>query len=399
MHDDSVKPKYNPIKWDTRRFTRPNGTLEYNSQNQMTFIPKSLPPEISYDNELIMLLAKSERKIGELKGIESGLPNPHILIKTYMKREAVLSSKIEGTLASLEDLNWHEAVGNIKKNETDVLRLQEVVNYVRALENCLEKIRKTNHSVNLDLVREAHEKLFANVQGADKGPGEFRKIQNYIIKTRGRTWEIVYTPPEKVQELLDDLEAFIQAKHEMPSILIQCAIIHYQFEAIHPFLDGNGRIGRLLLPLILHERGVLPEPLLYISEYFDKHRDEYYKGLLAISQKSSWKKWIKFFLRAFIEQSDETIKNIQKLQSLQKRYKKLLKEQNASNNAIFLMEQLFGNPYITIPRATKYLSITYPAAKNAVMALVRAGILTRINMINASKVFLAVEIKESINAN
>ncbi len=397
---ESVKDRYNEPVWNLDEFTKPNGIFVSNQKNQITFLPTKLPPTIDYDGELIMLLAKAERKIGELKGKGNELANPNILIRAYLKREAVLSSKIEGTLASLEDLNRQEAIGNIGKNEMDHLGLKEVRNYVDALENSLDKI-KGGKQVDLDLLRDAHKKLLKGVRGEDKHPGRFRDGQNWIVKRQGTISEIIYTPPppEKILELLNNLQTFFQADHDAISPLVQCAIIHYQFEAIHPFLDGNGRIGRLLLPLILYEKGLLPQPLLYLSAFFDKHREEYYNGLLEVSQKSRWSEWIKFFLQAFSSQADETIKNIQKLSDLRKKYVVTLKDRNASSNAIFLMEYLFNNPYITIPNAGKFLRITYPAAKNTVMALVNAGILKQTDIKFTSKVFLAEEIEENLTVD
>ncbi len=400
MHTKFVKDDYNDQEWSNKnKFTKPNGIFEPNRQNHTTFVPTKLPPSFFYDHELVMLLAKAERKVGELKGKGSELSNPYILVRAYLKREAVLSSKIEGTLASLEDLNKHEAVGNIGKSESEHLRLREVLNYVSALEKSLAKIRDGKRKVDLDLIKEAHKELLTGVHGEDKSPGEFRKTQNWIVTIKGTTQEINYTPPspEKIPELLDNLQAFFQTNHDSMSALIQCAIIHYQFESIHPFLDGNGRIGRLLLPLILYEKRLLPEPLLYLSAYFDKYQQEYYNGLLAVSQKSKWREWIKFFLKAFAEQADETIKSIQKLLDLQKKYKDVIRQQNTSSNVLLLAEHLFANPYITIPNAMKFLDVTYPTAKNVVMTLVNVGILTQTNIVYKSKVFLAEEIEENLN--
>ena len=399
MSGKSVIDGYNDPLWDSSKFTKPNGSFETNNQNQLTFIPNNLPPAISYDNEFVMLLAQAERKVGELKGKGSELENPHILIRAYLKREAVLSSKIEGTLASLEDLNKHEAVGNIGQNVAENLRLHEVVNYVSALEDALEKIAEPNQQVDLDIMKTAHKTLMTGVRGQDKNPGEFRTKQNWIVKTQGTTKKIIYTPPppEKILDLLKNLETFFQTNHNRTSTLVECAIIHYQFEAIHPFLDGNGRIGRLLLPLILYKKGLLPEPLLYLSAYFDKYQEEYYNGLLAISQKGKWKEWIKFFLKSFAEQADETIKNIQKLVDLERRYKEILREKNTSSNVVLLMEHMFSNPYITIPQAKEFLKVTYPSAKNVVMVLVDVGILKQTNIIYSSKVFNAEEIEETLN--
>lgn len=378
--------------------SKPNGGFEENDDGHLTFVPNNLPPPVSYDDELVMLLAQAERKVGELKGEGSQLENPHILIRTYLKREAVLSSKIEGTLASLEDLNRHEAVGGIGKDASERLRLIEVVNYVGALEDSLEKIAEPGQEIDLDILRAAHARLMTGVRGGDKDPGKIRTRQNWIVETRVTRQTIIYTPPspDNVAPLLESLEEFIQANRDDVSVLIQCAMIHYQFEAIHPFLDGNGRIGRLLLPLILHKSGMLPVPLLYLSAYFDKHRQEYYDGLLTVSQKSRWRAWIKFFLRAFAEQADETIKNIRKLHDLKREYREKILQNNTSSNVVLLMEHLFANPYITIPGAAKFLSVTYPSAKNAVMTLVDVKILKLTDLVSSSKVFLAPEIEDAL---
>ena len=400
MTGKSVKDIYNDPIWDNSKFTKPNGNFEVNAENQLVFIPNKLPPSgISYDNEMILLLAHAERKIGELKGRGDALENPHILIRAYLKREAVLSSKIEGTLASLKDLNMHEAFGSIEKNTKDDLRLQEVINYVNALESALKKIKESEQTINLELVKASHKILMTGfVGGDDKSPGEFRTRQNWIAKTHGTKKIIIYTPPppEKIMELFENLEKFLQEDHEI-SVLIQCAFIHYQFEAIHPFLDGNGRIGRLLLPLILYKKGLLPEPLLYLSAYFEKNLKKYYDGLLMTGQKSEWDQWVKFFLNAFIKQADETIKNIQKLVDLQKRYRETLGEKNTSNKIILLMEHMFTNPYITIPQVADYLQVTYPSAKAAVMKLVKEGILKKTDIKFKSKVFLAKKIEAILN--
>ena len=396
-----IKDGYNEALWNNLdEFTKPNGKIDIDKHSMRTFIPRDLPPSVTYDHEVVMLLAKAERKVGELMGKGSEMENLHILIRTYLKKEAVLSSKIEGTLASLNDLNKQEAVGNITKMDAENLRLREVINYVHALEKSLTALQNSKRRVGLDMLKEAHKELMQGVRGHDKNPGEFRDQQNWIIKIRGSKREIVYTPPspEKIPALLENLEEFFQTDYKHLSVLIQCAVMHYQFEAIHPFLDGNGRIGRLMLPLVLYEKGILPVPLLYMSSYFDKHREQYYGGLLEVSQKSNWRDWIKFFLTAFIEQSSEAIDNIQNLVTLMRKYKVLLRKKNTSSNVILLMEHLFANPYITIPKAKQFLSITYPSAKNAVMVLVEADILKQTDIRYRSKVFVAEEIEEAINA-
>ena len=400
MSTRTIKDEYNEPPWSNlSKFTKPNGKFEANRDGQRTFVPHDLPPAVTYDHEVIRLLAMAERKVGELKGKGSELENPHILIRAYLKKEAVLSSKIEGTLASLKDLNKQEAVGSIGKKNTDNLRLREVINYVNALEESLDTIQNSEQRVDLDMLKKAHKKLLTGVRGHDKKPGKFRDQQNWVTVTSGTKRKIVYTPPlpERVPTLLENLEEFFQEDHENLSVLIQCAVMHYQFEAIHPFLDGNGRIGRLMLPLVLCEKEILPEPLLYLSAYFDRHREQYYGGLLKVSQKSQWREWIKFFLRAFIEQANEAIDNIQKLVALMRKYKKILRTRNTSSNVVLLMEHLFSNPYITIPRATQFLNVTYPSAKNTVMMLVETGILKQTDIRYKSKVFIAEEIEEILN--
>ncbi len=402
MTSKIIKGRYNKPPWSNLgKFTKPNGKFEDNSDGDPTFVPQMLPPTFTYDHELVMLLAEAERKVGELKGRGAELENPHILIRAHLKKEAVLSSKIEGTLASLEDLNRQEAIGDIDKKDAGDKRLKEVVNYVIALEESLGQIRESGQHVSLGMLKKAHKTLMTGVRGSDKKPGEMRDQQNWIIKTRGTTQEIIYTPPppEKISDLLGNLEEFFQGNNEGMPMLIRCAVMHYQFEAIHPFLDGNGRIGRLLLPLILCEKGTMPEPLLYLSAYFDEHSDQYYGGLLAVSQKSKWREWIKFFLRAFIRQADGTTRSIQKLSGLMKKYKAILLKKNVSGNAVLLMDHLFSNPYVTIPKASLFLGVTYPSAKNAVMALVEAGILKQTSIRHRSKVFVADEVEKAISVD
>ena len=401
MKDRNVKDQHNILNSSNfSGYTKPNGILETNTNDIMTFVPRDLPPRITYDREMIMLLANAERKVGELKGKGDELKNPHILLRSYLKREAVISSRIEGTLASIEDLNRYEAMGNVGSQGTDRLRLLEVVNHVHALEWALEKIKDENHGVDLTIIRETHKILMRGVRGQEQNPGQFRDKQNVIVETEGTRTKVIFTPPphEKVPKLLENLEKFLQAKHDDISVLIQCAMIHYQFEAIHPFGDGNGRIGRLLILLILCKKNILPEPLLYLSSFFDLHLKEYYDGLLEVSRKSRWNRWIKFFLRAFVAQSEETIGNIQKLVNLQEQYRNILNSQNASGKTIWLMEQLFENPYITVPRASKLLNSSYPTANNSVKILVKAGILKQTNLIHRSKIFVAEEIEDALKA-
>ena len=286
-------------------------------------------------------------------------------------------------------------VGSIGRRNADSLRLPEVINYVSALELALERVSEGGRDIDLGIIQETHKILMTGVRGQEKSPGEFRDRQNWIIS--GRRVIFAPPPPEEIPALLRSLEGFILERHDDIPALVQCAMIHYQFEAIHPFRDGNGRIGRLLLPLILHRKGLLPEPLLYLSAFFERRSDEYYGGLLDVSRKSRWGRWIKFFLRAFAVQAEETIGGIQRLVELQRQYSRVLHERNASGNAVLLMGRLFENPYVIVPDAKKFLDTSYQTANSAVTALVKAGILDRTDIVSRSRVFLAKGIEEALS--
>ena len=380
-------------------FTKPNGKIVNSSEGHAAFVPNLLPPRIYYDDELIGLLAKAEVRIGELKGIGGLLKSPNSLIHRYLKKEAVVSSKIEGTLASMRDVLQYEAIGNISEQESERLRLKEVLNYVNALQSNLRTIRTENKKITLGMIKHVHDQLMRGVRGYDKKPGEFRVIQNWIVQYGETAKNSTYTPPppEYLDDLLENFEEFLNNPPEYMPVLIQCAIMHYQFEAIHPFEDGNGRIGRILISLLLAEKDILPLPLLYMSEYFEKNIKNYYVGLLATSQKNKWREWIKFFLQAIIEQSDITIQNIHALKRLRDTYREKLKSIRASGSAHLLLDHLIENPYITIPRAQRILGVAYPSAKNAIQTLVGVEILEIVPMYYKSKVFRASKIEKVLS--
>ena len=386
--------------WDHGEFTNPTAKIEV-TEDGASFVPGFLPPSLNYDREIFGLMITAERNIAELKGMGSEISNPRMVIRLGLKREAVLSSRIEGTTASLGDLNLYEAAGGPIKGASEARRLPEVINYVAALEDALEDIQAPGRNVDLDTMRTAHKTLMSGVRGHDMDPGQFRSRQNWIVQRIGSDSNILYTPPPAgmVPKLLDNLVEFMQAKQD-PSIspLVQCAVAHYQFEAIHPFLDGNGRVGRLLVPLMLHKSGLMPRPLLYPSAYFEKHRGEYYKALLEVSKKGEWNRWIAFFLRALAHQATESIDLISRLAALEEKYSKNLAERNVRANAIMLMKDLFYNPYTTIPRTTERLKITYPTAKAAVVSLVEAGILKEISKRSRNRVFYASGIDDALVA-
>lgn len=378
------------------------GKFAKNSKDELTFLPARLPPRIEFDESLIRLLIAAEKGVAELKGIGTHLPNPHMLIRAYLKREAVLSSRIEGTTATIGDLNRHEAIGGVLNPASDDRRLQEVINYVEALSAALKGMKSGGCRLDLHLVRQAHRTLMHNVRGGDMKPGQFRAVQNYIVRYSGKGRQIQYVPPphESVLSLLEDVVEFLRTTTDRKmSELVQCALAHYQFEAVHPFLDGNGRVGRLLIPLVIHFKDVLPEPLLYLSAYFEKHRDEYYARLQGVSRRGEWREWVRFFLEGVASQAAESIATIKELEKIRAKYDKTLAEKRAGANARLLVPSLFANPYTTVPRACKELGRTYPAAKRAIDELVEAGILRPVKVRYRGKVFHAEEIDKVLGGD
>ena len=375
----------------------PNGTIMHKGDAQ-AFVPNVLPPQISYDTETVSLLTKASGLIGELNGIGNTVENPHLLIRLHMKREAVASSKIEGTLASIEDLNTYEALGSFLKSDSERLRMPEVVNYVGAIDWAWDQIDDKKRTLGLDIILGAHKILMTGITEGDKTPGKFRAVQNMIVGREPlRTW-IIYVPPppESLAKLLQNLEDFCHDEHEDIPVLIQCAMAHYQFEAIHPFGDGNGRIGRLLILLLLCQRGMLTAPLLYMSAFFDQHKIMYYDRLLEVSRNSDWNSWIKFFLNAFVAQTTETISGIRRLQYLRQRYRRTLRDAGANINAFTVTDSLFRNPHVTVPVAQRLLGMSYATAKRSIRTLVELGILTQSNARYQSKIYVAFDIYEAL---
>lgn len=378
---------------DKSAFTNPNGKFIRSNEGYETFLPNPLPPTTNFDSITITLATEAHTKLGQLSGIGELIPNPDLLIRPYIRREAVLSSKIEGTQATMMDIFEYEAGGkNDSQEVADKKQIREVLNYIKSLDVCLKKVE--TESISISMIEEAHDILMKNVRGQEKTPGEFRKIQNWIGKEGSQIEDAIYVPPapEMLNDALIDFEKFIQSPPFGIPVLIQCAFIHYQFESIHPFADGNGRIGRLLTPLILAERKLLSRPLLYLSVYFEKNRSEYYHHLLSVSQNQTWTEWIQFFLRGVIIQATDAITNIRRLTDLRTTYEEKLRTKKASGNATQLMAYLFANPVVTIPGAERYLSVTYPSAKLAIERLQEMGILEEIGNRERNKMFKATEI-------
>ncbi len=373
-------------------FTRDaSGKLVNTPQGYLAFDPFPLPPSLEL-KPILADISKADRLIGRLSGVARNLPNPHLLIGPFMKREAVLSSRIEGTQASLSDLFFFEASGEQNPEVPDV---HEVANYVRALEFGLKRMQEL--PVSLRLIREMHAELMRGIRGEHLTPGDFRRSQNWIGPPGSTLMDAVFVPPplEEMKTALDAFEKYLHAESQLPP-LVRLALIHYQFEAIHPFLDGNGRIGRLLMTLLLCKEGILLQPLLYLSAYFEAQRREYYRLLLAVSQRGEWTAWIHFFLLGVSEQSQDSIARTEKLLELWMSYHKRLQKGPAT--ALQLVDQLFSYPAITISQTAKRLGVTFPAAQKNIERLVGEGILKEVTGQRRYRVYIASDVVRIVEA-
>jgi Fic family protein len=355
------------------------------------FVPNPLPPPLELTWELAGEISAADRALSELAGVTRTLPNPRLLIRPFMSREAVLSSRIEGTQASLSDLFYLEAANKPPTPDSDV---REVRNYVVALEHGLKRLEEL--PLCLRLLREMHAELMRNMRGDHLTPGEFRVRQNWIGPERCTVNEAKFVPPppDEMNGALADMEKFWHATSPLPFVM-RLALVHYQFETIHPFLDGNGRIGRLLIILMLCAEKVLPQPMLYLSAYFERNRTEYYQRLLAVSQDGRWTEWISFFLRGVAEQSRDAITRSEKLLALWKDYRSKLQSVRSSALLLKLVDRLFTHPYLTVVVAQKVLKVTYRAAQLNVEKLVDAGIL-RAGASSYGRIYVGHEIVKAL---
>ena len=373
-------------------FTDPaTGALVRTPQGALAFVPAPLPPSLPLSWALVRHLSAADRQVSELRGVARTLPNPHLLIGSFVRREAVLSSRIEGTRADLSDLLLFEAGGRAE----DPSDAREVANYVRALEHGLS--RRQEIPLSLRLIREMHERLLTGVRGGRLTPGEFRRTQNWIGPPGSTLDTATFVPPPPAEMLasLDALEQYLHAPSELPP-LVRLALVHYQFEAIHPFLDGNGRIGRLRLTLMLAEEGILPEPLLYLSAYFERRRADYYRLLLAVSQRGAWEEWGTFFLEGVAEQSGDALRRAHRLMELWQAYRQRLQEARASAAALRLLDRLFAYPAVTVAQAAEALGVTLRAAQQNVERLAAAGVLKEVTGRQRGRVWVAHDVIQVI---
>jgi len=357
------------------------------------FVPAPLPPELAYDPDLVLLLSRADAALSELSGVGRHLPNPHLLIAPYVRREAVLSSRIEGTRTSLSELLMDEA--GVPPREGDPDDVREVRNYVTALEYGVRRLKSL--PLSLRLVRELHARLMKGVRGDRATPGEFRRSQNWIGPPGSTIETATYVPPplQEMQEALWAWEKFLHERSRVPD-LIQCGLVHEQFEAIHPFLDGNGRVGRMLIPLFLIERGRLSQPLLYLSAYIEAHRQDYYDCLQRVRTDGDWNSWLRFFLTGVAETAQEGVSQAGKLMELRERFRAQLLERP---KALGLMDALFINPFVSVARAARILKVSNPTARQAVQVLQECGMLEEVTGREWNRLYLARPILNAIESS
>ena len=358
------------------------------------FVPNPLPPRLAIDWELAGLNARAERAVGELAGLGRMLPNPKLFISPFLRREAVLSSRIEGTHSDLTDLYLYEGaqlpLPGMAPQPTENADVREVYNYVRALEYGLDQLERSQ--INFWLVRGMHKVLLQGVRGEAFTPGEVRTRQNWIGGDTINAAVFVPPPVIELQPAIDALERYFYIEDDYPP-LARLAFIHYQFEAMHPFSDGNGRIGRLLLSLLLVGWKLLPLPLLHLSAYFEENRQAYYDLLLATSQRGAWREWLDYFLKGVIAQSQDTIERIKRLQDLQHHWHDILQMAKASGSTLRLADYLFESPIITIPYAQRILEMkSYRGAQRVVEKLIELGLLIPLDERSYGKNYMARDI-------
>jgi Fic family protein len=363
-------------------------TTSTTGESVRAFVPNPLPPDppIQLADRDHDLIERANRALGRLDGITTLLPDVSLFLYFYVRKEAVLSSQIEGTQSSFSDLLLHEE--NLAPG-VPLEDVQEVSNYVAAMNHGLKRLREDHFPLSLRLIREVHKVLLAKGRGSDKTPGEFRRSQNWLGGTRPGNARFVPPPPDRVAACMNDLEKFLHDQLQRTPVLIKAALAHVQFETIHPFLDGNGRLGRLLITLILCAQDALTQPLLYLSLFFKQHRQEYYDRLDAVRVKGDWLGWLRFFLegvRQTAQQATDTAGVILRLFDEDRR--KVGDLGRKAGSAQRVLDQLRRHPITTIPNAAAQLHLTAPTVRSAVQSLETLGIVREITGKQRDRIYL-----------
>ena len=357
----------------------------------LAYVPAPLPPElpVQLDPEGVDLLSRADQALGKLEGIATLLPNPDLFVGMYVRKEALLSSQIEGIESTLDEVIRFEE-GDEPAEGKRLHDTAEVVNYVRALNYGIRRLAEL--PLSLRLIREIHTELMHGVRGENKAPGEFRVTQNWIGAKGANLSTAGFVPPPvpDMNAALDNFEKFLHERREHPErpqypVILECALVHAQFETIHPFLDGNGRLGRLLIALLLHERGVLLKPLLYLSLYLKGNRLEYYDRLTAVRKNGDWEGWAKFFLRGVEQTALEAVETARKLIAFREQAMRSASALGA--NELKLVEFLFAHPLTDIQTVEKNLDVVYNTAAAAIRRLESAGLVKETTGRRRSRVY------------
>ena len=364
----------------------PAGRIIKSHSGYTAFVPNPLPPIFEWNNDLVNSLSRADHVLGKLSREGHKLANPLLLMRPFVAREAVLSSKIEGTQTTLGEMLAEEAGAHVSNQVDD---LQEVKNYMLALDYGIKRLPK--FPLCLRLIREIHGKLMQGVRGGHATPGEFRRTQNWI-GTPGctlMTAKYVPPPPDELTASLNSFEKFLHDRTLPP--LIHIALCHYQFEAIHPFLDGNGRVGRLLITLLLVEHKILSSPLLYLSAFFEATQDEYYRQLYSVSAKGSWQDWFAYFLNGVAIQSADVLSRAERINKLISDWH-IKVSGSTSQTPRSIIEHLAVNPFLTVKNISKQLNIAFTTAQRAIQKLESLGILTQITESKRDRLYCANKI-------
>ena len=340
--------------------------------SHVAFVPEHVPRELTLSADTVLRLSEADAALGRLAGSGRLLPDPHLLVNAYITREAVSSSRIEGTQASVTEVFDAAVTGETKRDD-----IREVRNYVAALEHGVRRLKDDNFPVSLRLIKEMHKILLTGVRGQDKTPGEFRTSQNWINSPDNRPDTATFVPPpvHEMWQALHDWEKYLHDETPRLPLLVRCALLHYQFETIHPFLDGNGRLGRLFIVLYLTDRGKLPAPLLYISSYFDQRKSDYYDRLQYVRERGEIAEWLQFFLDGVAVQATDAVERAEQLSDLREDYRSRL---HGTSRAHMVVDLLFANPILTVRYVQDSLHVSQPGATNLLRRLGAVGIVEEI---------------------
>ena len=362
------------------------GQIIQSPSGYKAFVPNPLPPEIAWDSQLVMALSRAYYLLGQLAREGDTLPNPHLFMKAFMTREAVLSSKIEGTQATISDLLVDQVSADAQHDVDD---LQEVRNYMSALDYGIERLNDL--PLSLRLIKELHAHLMEGIRGSHAKPGAFRQIQNWIGPPGSTLYTAHYVPPPPnyLMDCLSQLEAFLHDR-QLPT-LVHIGLCHYQFEAIHPFLDGNGRIGRLLIMLLLVDRGILPSPLLYVSAFFEATKQDYYRQLYNVSAYGTWRDWLVYFLNGVAVQCDDVLSRAERINQLINDWK-LQAAHSSSQIPVKIVERLTVNPYLTIKDVCTELNIAFSTAQRWVTKLEAMTIIQQVGNNKRNRLYCATQV-------